>query len=371
MRRLLSLAVLLMLPAIILNAQKTGNKYWSSGKLTWEDYTKSSLLADDGNASANSFGWETKDTTENFGNLTVHRVTSRVYLNKAQSWVNLDLATPQQLLYNQLFFDLNELECRKMLRAIYDPETSFDVGFVQDYYIGVTASKMSEINITSDHGNDTATLAYYDAIIQSQLAALPRGRFNPSGLKKGKHGFGAWGGMGMEFFLGDPGKYLSTMYSIDFGLRYYYSRFFVDANFGMGGLRSLQSFNVGNVTVAGKSALAGLRVGALAGINLYDGSWVRIAPMAGIGHNSLGFLEDETDEYSANFLKGMRIMGGLDFDLKLDRTAYLYPGDRSISENCLNIRVYAAKTGFNAGLDGISINVGIAYACQMWGLKSW
>jgi hypothetical protein len=370
MRRLLSLAVLLLLPAIILNAQKTGNKYWSSGKLTWEDYTKSSSLADDGSASSNSFGWETKDTTENFGNLTVHRVTSRVYLNKAQSWVNLSFATPEQLRYNQLFFDLNELECRKMLREIYDPETSFEVGFVQDYYIGVTAAKMSEINLMSDHGNDSSTLSYFDTIIQSQLATLPRGRFNPSSLKKGKHGFGARGGMGMEFFLGEPGEYLNTMSMMDFGLRYYYSRFFVDANFGMGALRSKQPFNVGNVNVAGKTGLAELQVGALLGINLYDGPWVRIAPMAGIGYNTLGFLEDD-DEDSVSFLKGMRIMGGLDFDLKVDRTAYLYPNDRSISENCLNIRVYAAKTGFNAGLDGISINVGIAYACQMWGLKSW
>lgn len=370
MRRLLSLAVLLMLPAIILNAQKT-NKYWSSGKLTWEDYTKSSSLADDGSASSNSFGWETKDTTESFGNLTVHRVTSKVYLNKSQSWVNPDFATPEQLRYNQLFFDLNELECRRMLRAVYDPETNFDVNFVQDYYIGVTAAKMSEINLTSDHGNDVSTLAYYDTIIQSQLATLPRGEFNPSSLKKGKHGFGAWGGLGMEFFLGEPGEYLGNMWMIDFGLRYYYSRFFVDAGFGMGALRSKQSFNVGNVNVAGNSGLAALQLEALAGINLYDGPWVRIAPMAGIGHNSLGFLEDEDDDNSVNFLKGMRIIGGLDFDLKIDRTAYLYPNDRSISESCLNVRVYAAKTGFNAGLDGISINVGIAYSCQMWGLKSW
>ena len=371
MRRLLSLAVLLLLPAMILNAQKTNYKYWSSGKLTWGDYSKSSTLADDGGASSNSFGWETKDTTESFGNLSVHRVVSKVYLNKSQSWVNPSFATDEQLRYNQLFFDLNELECRKMLREIYDPDTSFDVDFVQDYYIGVTAARMSEINLTSDHGNDESTLAYYDTIIQSQLATLPRTQFKPSALKKGKHGFGARGGIGMEMFLGDPGEYLSNMYMMDFGLRYYYQNFLVDTYFGLGGLRSRQAFTASGQNIAGKSALSELQVGALAGYNVYDGPWFRIAPVAGIGYNVIGLLIDEDEETVPSALKGMRIMGGLEFDIKFDRQAYLYPSDRSIFESNLNLRVYAAKTGFNAGLDGISLNFGVAYLFQGWALKSW
>ena len=371
MRRLLSLAILLLLPAIILNAQKPGYKYWSSGKLTWEDYSKSTTQGNDGAASSNSFGWETKDTTETFGNLSVHRVSSQVYLNKAQSWVNPSYATEEQLRYNQLFFDLNELECRKMLREIYDPETSFDVDFVQDYYIGVTASRMSEINLMSDHGSDAATLSYFDAIIQSQLATLPRTPFKASSLKKGKHGFGARGGVGMEIFLDEAGKYLSPMYMMDFGLRYYYYNFFVDANFGVGGLRSRQSFTASGQDIINKSALSDLQVGAFAGYNLYDGRWFRIAPIAGVGYHAVSIMGDDEDDDAPTVLKGMRITGGIDFDIKFDSQAYLYPGDRSIIENNVNLRVYVAKTGFNAGLDGLSLNFGIAYLFQGWALKSW
>ena len=190
MRRKICLALLLLLPALTLNAQNPGYKYWSSGKLDWGDYRKDSSVSADGSSSSNSFGWETKDTTEIFGNLTLHRVASSVYLNKSQSWYVPGQVTDETLRYNQLFFDLNELYCRQMLREVYDPTVEFDVAFLQDYYIGLATVKMAEINVMSDHGNDSETVSYFDTMIQGQLSALPRAPFNPRALKKGKHGFG-------------------------------------------------------------------------------------------------------------------------------------------------------------------------------------
>lgn len=369
MRIKLCLAALL-LSAVVANAQND-YKYWSSGKLSWSDYTKSSAIGDDGAASANSFGWETKDSHEEFGNLTVHRVSSNVYLNKSLSWVNPTLATDRQLTYNQLFFDLNELYCRMMLRDIYDPTVNFEVGFLQDYYIGLVAVKMSEINTMSDHGNDTETIAYFDAVIKSQLEALPRTEFKPSSLKKDKHGFGAWVGIGTEFFLGEPGEFLSPVYSMDFGLRYYYTRFFVDGNFAIGALKSREAIDSGSEKIIKGTALSDLRANVYAGYNLYDGSWVRIAPMVGVGFHGISALESDDDEVTPTLIKGMRLIGGLDFDIKTSREAYLLPDDRSLTENCFNLRVFLAKTGFNAGLDGLSLNFGISYAIQFFGLKSW
>jgi hypothetical protein len=372
MRVKLCLAALLLFSAIGLNAQKNNNKYWESGKLTWGDYTESSAIGDDGSSSSNSFGWETKDAHEQSGNLTVHRVTSKVYLNKAQSWVNPTLATDRQLRYNQLFFDLNELYCRRMLREIYDPETNFDVGFLQDYYIGLVAVKMTEINTMSDHGTDEATIAYFETVVQSQLEALPRSEFKPGNLKKGTHGFGIRGGLTGEYFLGEPATSLGPMYMMDFGLRYFYKRLFFDAGLGFGALKARENISTPRVDIIKGQILSDIQANAFLGFNLYDGPWVRIAPMAGIGYNGVSLLEtDDEDEITPTALSGMRIMGGLDFDLKVSREAFIFPSDRSLSENCLNIRVFLAKTGFNAGLDGLSMNVGVSYSLQLFGLKSW
>ncbi|MBP5636651.1 MAG: hypothetical protein J6X25_03940 [Bacteroidales bacterium] len=372
MRVKFCLAALLLFSAIGLYAQKDNNRYWDSGPLTWGDYTQSSAITEDGSGSSNSFGWETKDAHEEYGNLTVHRVVSRVYLNKAQSWVNPTLATDRQLRYNQLFFDLNELYCRRMLREIYDPDTNFDVGFVQDYYIGLVAVKMTEINTMSDHGTDEATVAYFDTVVQSQLEALPRSEFKPANLKKGTHGFGIRGGLTGEFFMGKPAESLGTVYMMDFGLRYYYNRFFVDAGFGIGALKARDDISTPRINLYKGQILSDIQANGFVGFNLYDGSWVRIAPMAGIGYNGVSLLDtDEEDEITPMALSGLRIMAGLDLDLKATREAYIFPDDRSLAENCLNFRVYLAKTGFNAGMDGLTLNVGISYSLQYFGLKGW
>ena len=371
MRIKLCLAALLLFPTIALNAQKD-YKYWTSGRLSWEDYSRSSGVTEDGSASSNSFGWETKDADEKYGNLTVHRVTSNVYLNKGLSWVNPTLATDRQLKYNQLFFDLNELYCRKMLREIYDPTASFDVSFLQDYYIGLVAVKMTEINTMSDHGMDEATVAYFNTVIQSQLEALPRAEFNPKALKKDKHGFGMRIGVGGESFLGNPASYLTPQYFMDFGLRYYYTRLFVDLGMGVGALKSRGDFYTPKVNVTKGQILSDIQFTAFGGYNVYDGSWVRIAPIAGIGYNGVSIMDTDDDDESAPMaLQGMRIMGGLDIDLKTSREAYLFPEDRSLVESCLNLRIFLAKTGFDAGMDGFSLNIGIAYNLELFGLKSW
>lgn len=372
MKRSAGVAILLLLATSLgLNAQKP-NKFWNSGKLEWSDYTSTYQLAEGGLASSNSFGWETKDSDRQYGNLTVHRVTSQVYLNGSQSFVNLDFATPAQLMFNQLFFDLNELQCRKMLRDMYDPTTEFDISMIQDYYIGLTAVKMSEITIASDHGRDLETLAYYQAVIGSQLEAFPRTEFNPRSLKKDNHGFGMRIGMGGEFFMGEPGNTISPAFIMDVGLKYYYKWGFAEALFAVGGLGSRQSFNVGMKNYPADQSLTLLQVCGIAGATLYDGAWFRIAPFAGVGYNSMGIPpgDDESSSGSRMF-GGTRFLGGLETDIKFSRDASIYPGDRSISESGMNLRFFVAKTGYGGGLDGLSLNFGVSYFFQFWGLKAW
>lgn len=373
MSKRLGIAILFLLAAAsTLNAQKP-NKFWSSGKLSWSDYTKTSQLAEGGLASTNSFGWETKDNVSHYGNLAVRRITSQVYLNGSQSFVNLDFASDKQLVFNQLFFDLNELQCRKMLRDMYDPSTSYDAAVLQDYYIGITAVKMSEITIASDHGRDMETLAYYQAVIGSQLETLPRTEFNPRSLKKDKHGLGFRIGMGGEFFLGSAKQYLRPAFVMDMGLKYYYKWAFAELQLGLGGLNSRSGFSVGLNSYPSGQSISELLACAIAGATLYDGPLFRIAPIAGIGYNSMGVLpgDDDSDSTRSRMFGGMRYFAGLETDIKFSREASIYPDDRSISESGLNLRFFVARTGYSGDLDSFSLNFGLSYFFQFWGLKSW
>lgn len=373
MSKRLGIAILFLLAAAsTLNAQKP-NKFWSSGKLSWNDYTQTSQLAEGGMASTNSFGWETKDNESHFDNLTVRRITSQVYLNGGQSFVNQDFASDNQLVFNQLFFDLNELQCRKMLRDMYDPSTNYDAAVLQDYYIGITAAKMSEITIASDHGRDMETLAYYQAVIGSQLESLPRSEFNPKSLKKDSHGFGLRVGMGGEIFLGDVRKELGPAFVMDLGIKYYYKWLFAELQMGIGGLNARNDFNVVMKSFSSGDSLSELQACLIAGTTLYDGPWFRIAPIAGIGYNSMGVLpgDDDSDSTRSRMFGGMRYFGGLETDIKFSREASIYPDDRSISESGLNLRFFVARTGYSGDLDSFSLNFGFSYFFQFWNLKSW
>ena len=364
------LALLLALPGGLLHAQPS-KKFWSSGPLSWKDYRQNIHVVDDSDECANSFSWETKDTTQEFGNLLVHRITSNVYLNRKESWVDPVYASDWLLRANQLYFDLNELQCRKMLRDIYDPEVNFGAAFLQDYYIGLTAAKISEINITADHGRDTDAIAYYETVIQSQLMALPRSEYNPAALKKGKHGLGIRMGLTGEFFLGEPAEYLSPAISMDFGLKYYYRKAMFELQFLVGALSVKKDFSTSSYTFYEDSSMSDLQANFIAGYSIYDGRVVRIAPYAGIGYNSLSYAPDDEDASTRFGPGGLRYMAGVETDFKVLRDAYLYPDDRSITEHSVTLRLYGARTGFSAGLDGYSINVGLCYSFNGWMLKAW
>ena len=364
----LLLVVLLALPGVVLHAQN--KKYWASGPLSWSDYRQNIHTVEGSDECANSFSWETKDTTQQFGNLTVHRITSSVYLNRKESWVDPEYASDWLLRANQLYFDLNELQCRKMLRDIYDPEVNFEAGFVQDYYIGLTAAKISEINITADHGRDTDAIAYYETIVGSQLQTLPRTEFKGKSLKKGTHGLGLWIGLGGEFFLGGPAETLSPAVTLDFGLKYFFHGAMLGAQIMAGGLGLKKDLETSSYSFYKGEQLSDLQANLFAGYSVYDGPVVRLAPFAGIGYNGLSY--DPGDDDSTIFgPSGMRIIAGLETDFKVARDAYLYPDDRSITEHSLTLRLYGAKTGFSAGLDGYSLNVGLCYSFNGWQLKSW
>jgi hypothetical protein len=86
----------------------------------------------------------------------------------------------------------------------------------------------------------------------------------------------------------------------------------------------------------------------------------------------MGLLADEDDEDSeTKFFGGARLMGGLETDIKFSRNAFIYPDERSITENGINLRVYVARAGLGGVLDGYSPNFTVSYFFQSWGLKSW
>ena len=361
------LVVLLALPGGVLHAQSY-KKYWASGPLSWSDYRQNISAVDDSDECANSFSWETKDTVQRFGNLRVHRIASNVYLNRKESWVDPQYASDWLLRANQLYFDLNELQCRKMMRDIYDPTVSFETGFIQDYYIGLTAAKISEINITADHGRDSDAISYYETIVRSQLLTLPRTEYTGTSLKKGKHGLGIWAGFVSEVFLGSAAEYLAPTFCMDFGMKYSYCGAFVETQLIAGWVNVRKAFSTASETFNKGQACDDIQLNSLVGYSLYDGPVVRVAPIAGVGYNGLSYGDEDDTIWGPS---GMRIMGGAEIDFKYLRDAYLYPEDRSIIEQAITLRLYGAKTGFNAGLDGYSLNIGLCYSFGGSMLKSW
>ncbi len=360
MKRLIFIFTLVMIASISVHGQSVPSslsiKYWDQGPLTLDDFTIRTLPASKtGNSVIGIYtyidGW--KKIRPNF---RVQQLQSRTYFDPLGSWLKNDTNLLRSLKYQQLLFDVAELDRRKMQNDFATLPYLADFS-TADRYLPVINNHQEDIEFDTDMGTNEERVTQYEQQVHSALDSITEINTTPQYTLRNL-GYGFYLGAASQFHIGKGASYFTPTAGALLGclISYKASEIHMDLILGGGGklLKDIQG-NKDPWWTHGRALTYGELTLQYA-YRAYDGNWFNISPLVGLG---VGFI-DYKDQPSTikDEISGLRMIAGVNIDLKLMRSLR-YPD--TFNESILKLKLYASHTFYQHNFNVYTINASLSY----------
>ena len=211
MKRFLSILALTVL-ALSVSAQ-TDRRYWSQGRLTWNDFTVMPSALGDRSYFQYNLGYNPVHDT--IDGIRCHYYHAESWMLPSSSWVVSNSRNNNTLRYNQVLFDMLEIECRQLQQSINANPDAFAYGNLLNNANTRLNSRITRFRQLSRDGTDTTALAAFERQVAAELAQLPadyRPRYTPRPF-----GYGMYLGIGVTGSTGSLGNVFSPGVGLTIG----------------------------------------------------------------------------------------------------------------------------------------------------------
>lgn len=349
-------------------------RFWDEGELTWDDFNKRNTGGYEKSNISTSFQRYTD--TQKYGNLKVVRTKLRTALNKESTWVRTEHISEKLLRYNQLVFDLAELTRQEMQREIDMNLGRYGYDEILKFYREKYNVKLQELHEESSEGEREDVISKYEEEVAGKLAedpgdGIPQIEFN-------NWGYGYHIGFRSAFTTGKHAMYLKPTYGMSLGFDITYKRSMLSLYLGVGSgkigadMKMTATIDRRDTEVVWERGLNynSMETDIIYGFCVIDNSFMRLAPIIGIGMNNLSHKVEENTNTS---MTGMHLLGGVDINWKLLRTASIaytpWWGGKTYGETSLKTRIFVARSNLMQGFSPYSINVSVAVDFYGKGVK--
>lgn len=376
MKRNILMTALIMAMAHISFAQsiESSMKFWDEGRLTWDDFNKRNT---DGYEKSNiSTSFYRYTDTQKYGNLKVIRTKLRTALNKESTWVRTEYISDKLLRYNQLVFDMAEATRQEMQNEIDVNLGKYSYEEILKFYRDKYNVKLQELREETMEGDREDIILKYEQEVAGQLAKETEDSVPEFDLNN--WGYSYHIGFRSAFMTGKSSMYLKPTYGISLGFDITYRRSMLSLYMGVGSGKIGADMDMiatidgreTEVTWARGKKYSSMETDLIYGYSVIDNGFMRLAPIIGIGMNN---LSHKTDSETNTSMTGMHLLGGVDINWKLLRTASItytpWWGGRTYGETSLKTRIFVARSNLMQGFNPYSINLAIAFDLYGRGMK--
>lgn len=364
MKRII-IAALLIAAALPSKAQtlESSLRYYDEGKLTWDDFNKRNTEGPDKSSISTSFHRYTDYQQD--GNLKVVRTRLRTALNKETTWVRTGYVSDKLLRYNQVVFDLAEATTQEMQKEIDLNLGKYSYDDILEFYREKYTVKLQEFKEESDNGENLEVIERYE----NELACVRDSQKEEDGIPEFE--LKNWG---YSYYLGfrtaitgsKAAFYLRPTYGMSLGFDVTYKRALFNVYMGIGSGKIGSDMHL-TANIDGRESdliwpqgerYNSTEMDLMLGYSVIDNSFMRLAPVAGVGMNSLSHKIDDND----TSMNGLHLTAGLDINWKIRRTASIaytpWWGGKTYGEFAVKTKLFAGYTRL-PGLDPLSINLAI------------
>ena len=294
MRRILVFSFYLLV--FLIASAQVNQRYWSQGPLTWDDFTV--MPSSSGERSLLFYGLTFKPVRDTLDGIRCCYYRAESYMMNSDSWVAADYRDDNTLRYNQVIFDMIEVETRRLQQSINaDPNP-----FAYDGLFSIAGDRLSaridSFRSLSHDGTDTAVLAAFERQVTAELAQLPAD-YRPCYTAR-PFGYGMYLGIGVTGSTGSLGKAFSPGVGLNLGFDLSYNRhlFIFDGTLGLCKTRQtlLLADPDGTMNTFPEGKLGGLLTVNLGyGYTLVDNLHWHLAPFVALGIREFSYSNQNTN----------------------------------------------------------------------------
>ncbi len=302
MKRIITLICFVAIAALHNTAlAQTEHRTWSQGPLTWDDFT---LMSKGGNEQA-YLQYELSYTPVHD---TIDGILSHYYLAEAcmlpnRSWVVADHRTPELLRYNQVIFDMLEVERRTLQRSLNTSDNPRDYENMLYAADDRLNTRIASFRIRTQDGSDTTDLATFEKQIRHELSMLPA-HYQPT-YTPHPFGFAAYFSIGASCHLGTMGQDFTPGLAIGYGFDFLWKRHVFNIEMYMGysdarrtlALYDNSSFSQASHTFEKGKAYNNGVINVGYGYLLIDNTHFQLAPTAAFSIRNLSTVRNQTERF--------------------------------------------------------------------------
>ena len=334
---------------------QNNRKDWSEGPLTWDDFQEKQQAI---GVSELKFFLGYNTDKQKFSDTTVFRIQTYCYMDRNLSWVLNYYKSDQYLHYNQVIFDLVELQRRKLqydldrINSIYQAETRLNLCYTE------LSNLIDQFQEESKFGQANAVIDQWSSILQSELQSLER--MNLPQFSKRNLGYAVHAGLGSGIFTGSLGQHFGPTLNFMFGFDFAYKKSILYLNATLAGDQVKKDYSYEDKTYyQGQRANVAI-LDVSYGYAVIDGSKIKLSPFAGLGITEISGVNRDNDEDDLRNVD-YNIIFGLNADYKIRKRLKLAPnsyfGSKEYVETSVRARLYVSRANFSDDLNGYSINL--------------
>ena len=328
-------------------------KYWSDGKLTWDDFQEKMISIDHSDLKY-FFGYDPEKKKS--GDSLIVRAGAFCYMDKNSSWINTKYKNDSYLKYNQVIFDITELYRRK-LQFELDRSKSYNKAQIRfrKIYEEMTG-QIDEFRRESGDGLYEKVTDKWLAYIEDEIDNLAESP-GISAFRKKNFGYGMHVGFGSGIFTGSLGSHFGPTFNfiLGFDLAYKRSIFYLIGTLAGGKVK--KDYLSENNWYAGQRVNVAI-IDISYGYAVIDKPKITLSPFAGLGITELSG-KNRDDEQNDLLNQDYNIIFGLNADYKFRKSVRLTPGMKESFEGSVRARLYITRANYSDDLKGFSVNLTI------------
>ena len=282
MKRLLTFSICLL--AFTLLQAQTDRRLWSQGPLTWNDFTI--MPASSGQRSYLQYGIGYNPVRDTLDGVHCCYYRAESWMLPSSSWVTANHRDSNTLRFNQIIFDMLEVERRQLQQSINANTNEIAYSEILRAASSSLSSRIESFSLLSQDGADTAVLSAFERQVAAELAQLPAD-YHPRYTAR-PFGYGLYVGIGATGSTGSMGKAFSLGAGLNLGFDFSYNRHLLILDGTLGLCKARQTFSLANrdgtMNTFPEDKLGGLLIINLGyGYTLVDNLRWQLSPFVALG----------------------------------------------------------------------------------------
>ena len=347
----------------VLNAQETGDnaRRWEQGRLTWDDFSKRSS---NNGKNAELHYYFTCDPDQ----MTVHDtivsfMAVNTHVDRDSSWVDMQKMNELELHYQQVLFDLAEIESRLLQQKVNRLSKPSEMDSCIRNGVERLEQTCELFRTSSRQGTDADVVTKWGKDVRERLQATEAEMQKIPGFRPATFGFGAGVGIGAHLFTGDLQRYFQPNGEVAFHLEFAAGRSELMLHAGLGGTKvRLDSFVLNGERWSSSDHLEFCQLSAAYGFRILERKKIRLTPFVGYGTTEISTISGQNDEVKHNMKTG-GFLGGICTDYLLRTSLSISPSYLSTKEChtiALRAKAYVAQSDFYEEMKGLSIHFSLS-----------